>query len=103
MQGQRRTVGSFPAIVSMMQGPSSSGTDMNHQSSLNHVQNAVDFCLSDYRGSSGETACLRGTGHNVQSFSGWNTGESSSRLNLINQVNDEGLKSEHCYATYSYE
>ncbi|KAL3032723.1 hypothetical protein AAZX31_02G098000 [Glycine max] len=95
MQGQRRTVGSFPAIVSMMQGPSSSGTDMNHQSSLNHVQNAVDFCLSDYRGSSGETACLRGTGHNVQSFSGWNTGESSSRLNLINQVNDEGLKSEH--------
>ncbi|KAK7319888.1 hypothetical protein RJT34_04616 [Clitoria ternatea] len=96
MQGQRKTIGSFPAIVSMMQGPSSSGADMNHQSSLNHVQNAVDYRLSDYRGSSGETACLRGTGHNVQTFSGWNADESSSRLNLINQVNnDEGLKSEH--------
>lgn len=96
MQGQRRTIGSFPAIVSMMQGPSSTGTDMNRQSSLNHVQNAVDFRLSDYRGSSGETACLRGsgTGPNV-SLSGWNTGEPSSGLNLINQVNDEGLKSEH--------
>ncbi|XP_027345785.1 E3 ubiquitin-protein ligase MBR2 isoform X2 [Abrus precatorius] len=95
MQGQRRTVGSFPAIVSMMQGPNSSGTDMNHQSSLNHVQNAVDFRLSDYRGSSGDAACLRGTGPNVQSFSGWNPGEPSSRLNMINQVNDDGLKSEH--------
>ena len=95
MQGQRRTIGSFPAIVSMMQGPNSSGTEMNHQSSLNHVQNAVDFRLSDYRESTGETACLRATGPNVQSFSGWNTGEPSSRLNLINQVNDEGLKSEH--------
>ena len=95
MQGQRRTTGSFPAIVGMMQGPNSSGTDMNHQSSLNHVQSTVDFRLSDYRGSTGETACLRATGPNVQSFSGWNTGEPSSRLNLINQVNDEGLKSEH--------
>lgn len=94
MQGQRRTAGSFPAIVSMMQGPGSSGTDMNNQSSLNHVQNAVDFRLSNYRGSTGETAHLRGTGPNV-SFSGWNNGESSSGLNLINQVNDEGLKSEH--------
>lgn len=53
MQGQR-TVGSFPANVSMTQGPSSSGTDTNHQPSLNHMQNAVDFRLSDYRGSSGE-------------------------------------------------
>lgn len=94
MQGQRRSTGSFPAIVSMMPGPSASGTDMNRQPSLNHVQNAVDFRLSDYRGSSGETACLRGAGPNA-SFSGWNTGEPSSGLNLINQVNDEGLKSEH--------
>ncbi|KEH30906.1 hypothetical protein MTR_4g085625 [Medicago truncatula] len=93
MQGQRRTIGSFPTIVNMMQGPSSNGTDMNHQSSLNHAQNAVDFRLSDYRGSSGETACLRGTGPNV-SFNGWNTGEPSSGLNLVNQVNDDGLKSE---------
>lgn len=93
MQGQRRTIGSFPTIVNMMQGPSSNGTDMNHQSSLNHAQNAVDFRLSDYRGSTGETACLRGTGPNV-SFNGWNTGEPSSGLNLVNQVNDDGLKSE---------
>ncbi|XP_061356237.1 E3 ubiquitin-protein ligase MBR2 [Gastrolobium bilobum] len=95
MHGQRRTIGSFPAIDSMKQGPGSSSTDMNRQSSLNHVQNAVDFRLSDYRGSSGETACLRGTGPNAQSFSGWNSGEPSSRLNLINQINDEGLKPEH--------
>ncbi|KAK2380611.1 RING/U-box superfamily protein [Trifolium repens] len=94
MQGQRRTIGSFPAIVSMMQEPSSSGTDTNRQSSLNHVQNSVDFRLSDYRGSSGETACLRGTGPNVN-FSGWNTGEPNSGLNPIDQVEDEDLKSEH--------
>ncbi|QCD83271.1 E3 ubiquitin-protein ligase [Vigna unguiculata] len=95
MQGQRRTVGSFPAIISMMQGPSSSGTDTNHQSSLNHVQNAVDSRFSDYGGSFGETACLCSTSHDVQSFSSWNLGESSSRLNLTNQGNAEGLKSEH--------
>ncbi|CAI8618449.1 unnamed protein product [Vicia faba] len=94
MQGQRRTVGSFPAIVSKMPGPSSNGTDMNHQSPLNHVQNSVDFRLSDYRGSSGESACLRGSAPNV-SFNGWNTGEHSSGLNLINQVNDDALISEH--------
>ncbi|CAK8577477.1 unnamed protein product [Lathyrus sativus] len=94
MQGQRRTIGSFPAIVSKMPGPSSNGTDMNHQSSLNHVQNSVDFRLSDYRGSSGETACLRGSAPNV-SFNGWNTGEHSSGLNLSNQVNDDALISEY--------
>ncbi|KOM52056.1 hypothetical protein LR48_Vigan09g071500 [Vigna angularis] len=95
MQGQRRTVGSFPTIISMMQGPSSRGTDTNHQSSLNHVQNAVDSRFSDYRGSFGETAYLCSTSHDVQSFSCWNLGESSSRLNLTNQSNAEGLKSEH--------
>ncbi|CAL0331316.1 unnamed protein product [Lupinus luteus] len=96
MQGQRKTTGSFQSIVNLMQGPSSSGTDMNNQqSSLSHVQNSVDFRLSDYRGSSGETACLRVTSPNVPRFSGWNAGESSSRLNLVNQVNDGSLKSEH--------
>ncbi|CAJ1939497.1 unnamed protein product [Sphenostylis stenocarpa] len=95
MQGQRRTVGSFPTIISMMQGPSSSGTDTNHQSPLNYVQNEVDLRFSDYRGSFGEAACLRGTGHDVQSFRGWNSGESSSGLNLINQGNGEDVNSEH--------
>ncbi|WVZ22789.1 hypothetical protein V8G54_001333 [Vigna mungo] len=95
MQGQRRTVGSFPTIISMRQGPSSRGTDTNHQSSLNHVQNAVDSRFSDYRGSFGEAAYLCSTSHDIQSFSCWNLGESSSRLNLTNQSNVEGLKSEH--------
>ncbi|XP_022638774.1 E3 ubiquitin-protein ligase MBR2 isoform X3 [Vigna radiata var. radiata] len=95
MQGQRRSVGSFPTIISMRQAPSSRGTDTNHQSSLNHVQNAVDSRFSDYRGSFGETAYLCSTSQDVQSFSCWNLGESSSRLNLTNQSNAEGLKSEH--------
>ncbi|KAF7810981.1 E3 ubiquitin-protein ligase MBR2 isoform X2 [Senna tora] len=99
MQGHGRTIGSFPGIVSMMQEPSSSGTDMNQQTSLNHMQTAVDARLSDFMGSSGETACLRASGPNLQSFSGWNTGESSSGLNLHNQVNDDGLKAEHGWSS----
>ncbi|KAI4295665.1 hypothetical protein L6164_035684 [Bauhinia variegata] len=95
MHGQRRTVGSFPGIVSMMQGPSSSGSDMNQQTSLSHMQNAVDTRLPDYMGSSGETTCLCASVPNVPSFSSWNNGEPSSRLSLHNQVNDDGFKTEH--------
>lgn len=99
MQGHGRTIGSFPAILSMMQEPSSSGTDMNQQTSLNHMQNAVDARLSDFMGSSGETACLRGSNPNVQNFGGWNTGEPSSGLNLHSQVNDDVLKAEHGWSS----
>ncbi|KAI4298472.1 hypothetical protein L6164_032026 [Bauhinia variegata] len=95
MHGQRRTIGSFPGIVSMMQGPSSSGSDMNQQSSLSHIQNTVDNRLPNYMGSSGETTCLCTTGPDVPSFSSWNNDQPSSTLNLHNQVNDDGLKTEH--------
>lgn len=99
MQGHKSTIGSFSSVVSMMQGPSTSGTDMNQQTSLNHVQNAVDARLSEYTGSSGETACLRATNSHIQRFSNWNSGESSSELDLNNQVNIDGLKTEHGWSS----
>ncbi|KAF7840824.1 E3 ubiquitin-protein ligase MBR2 isoform X1 [Senna tora] len=85
----------------MKQGPSASGTDTNQQAaSLNHVQNAVDTRLSDYKGSVGETACLCITNPDVQRLNNWiNTGESSSRLDLHSQVNDDGLKAEHGWSS----
>ncbi|KAI9127956.1 hypothetical protein K1719_000949 [Acacia pycnantha] len=99
MQGNRRTLGSFPAIVSMMQEPSSSGTDINQQTSLNHMQNPVDARLSDFLGSSSDTACLRTSGPNIQNFDGWNAGEPSSSVNLHSQVNSDGLKAEHGWSS----
>ncbi|XP_028781156.1 E3 ubiquitin-protein ligase MBR2 [Neltuma alba] len=99
MQGNRRTLGSFPAIVSMMQEPSSSGTDINQQTSLNHMQNPVDARLSDFLGSSSETACLRNSAPDVQNFDGWNAGEPSSSMNLHSHVNNDGLKAEHGWSS----
>ncbi|XP_054787117.1 E3 ubiquitin-protein ligase MBR2-like [Prosopis cineraria] len=99
MQGNRRTLGSFPAIVSMLQEPSSSGSDMDPQTSLNHMQNPVDARLSDFLGSSGENACLCTSDPDVQNFGGWNAGEPSSSVNLHSQVNNDGLKAEHGWSS----
>lgn len=97
--GHRSTIGSFPAIVSVMQGPTASGTDINQPASLNHVQSAAETRLSDYIGSTSETACLHATNADVQRLSDWNTGESSSTLDLPNQLNNDGLKTEHGWSS----
>lgn len=100
MQGNRRTLGSFPAIVSMLQEPSSSSTDINQPTSLNHMQSPVDTRLSDFLGPSGETACLRMSGPNAQNFDGWNAGEPSSSVHLHSQVTNDGLKAEHGWSSF---
>ncbi|KAG7976692.1 hypothetical protein I3843_06G163300 [Carya illinoinensis] len=72
---------------------------MSHQTSLNNTLDPVERALSNYRVSSGETTFVNTSTHDVLSFSGWNTGEPSSRLNPQNQVNGDGFKIEHGWSS----
>ncbi|KAJ6315119.1 hypothetical protein OIU78_018581 [Salix suchowensis] len=61
--------------------------------------NPVDSRLSNNAVSSSNLSCSNATTHDIQSFSGWNSGESSSRLSQQNQVNDDGIKMEEWLST----
>ncbi|XP_059445319.1 E3 ubiquitin-protein ligase MBR2-like [Corylus avellana] len=95
MQGQRITFDCFSEVVDIRQGSVSNSTGMSQQTSLNNALHPVESPLSNYMVSSGETTSLNASTHDVPSFSGWNTGEPSSRLNPQSQVNDDGMKIEH--------
>ncbi|KAJ7967472.1 E3 ubiquitin-protein ligase MBR2 [Quillaja saponaria] len=93
MQGQRRTIGSFPETVNIRQVSSSSSTSMSQQTSLNNMLDPVERRLSDYMVTSGEDTCVSATALDIQSSRSWTTGEPSSR-NLHNQVNDDNVEME---------
>ncbi|GAV83797.1 zf-RING_2 domain-containing protein [Cephalotus follicularis] len=99
MQGQRSAIDSFPETVDLDQGSVSNNTGMRQHASLNDMLNPVESRLSNYPVSSSEATCANAVTHNVQSFSGWSSGESSSRLNLQNQVNDDGIKMDHDWSS----
>lgn len=99
MQGQRITFDCFSEVVDIRQGSVSNSTGMSQQSSLNNALHPVESPLSNYMVSSGETTSLNASTHDVPSFSGWNTGEPSSRLNPQSQVNDDGMKIEHGWSS----
>ncbi|KAF5448165.1 hypothetical protein F2P56_028722 [Juglans regia] len=99
MQGQRITLDSFSEVVDIRQGSVPNSTGMSQQTSLNSALAPVERVLSNYRVSSGETTCLNASTHDVPSFSGWNTGETSSRMNPQNQVNNDGIKIEQGWSS----
>jgi hypothetical protein len=99
MQGQRITFDCFSEVVDIRQGSVSNSTGMSQQTSLNSALHPGESPLSNYMVSSGETTSLDAITHDVPSFSGWNTGEPSSRMNQQSQVNDDGMKIEHGWSS----
>lgn len=99
MQGQRISFDSFPEVVDIGQGSVSNTSGMSQQTSLNNTLHPVESPLSNYMVSSAETTSLNVSTQDVPSFSGWNTGEPSSRMNPQNQVNDDGTKTEHGWSS----
>ncbi|KAJ4836347.1 hypothetical protein Tsubulata_007312 [Turnera subulata] len=94
MQRQRSAFGSFPEAIDIDQGSIANNAGMSQQSSLNNILNPLESRLSNNAVSSSEAACFNSITHDVQGFSGWNSGESSSRLGLPNQMNDDAMKIE---------
>ncbi|KAF9666014.1 hypothetical protein SADUNF_Sadunf16G0184900 [Salix dunnii] len=96
---QRSAFHSLSETIDFDQGSVSNSTVMSQQTSFSNMLNPVDSRLSNNAVSSGNLSCSNATTHDVQSFSGWNSGESSSRLTLQNQVNDDGIKMEEWLST----
>ncbi|XP_044508099.1 E3 ubiquitin-protein ligase MBR2-like [Mangifera indica] len=99
MQGQGSTIDSFPEPVNIDQGSVSNNTGMNQQTSLNNVLNPVESRLSNYTVASAGASCVNAVSNDDQSCSGWNSGESSSRMSTQNQMNDDGMKMEHGWSS----
>lgn len=99
MQRQKIVIDSFPEIIDIDQGSVSNSTGMSQQSSVNNMLNPVENRLSNSTVSYGEASCANAITHNVQSFSGWSLGESSSRLSMQNQPNDDGIKMEERWSS----
>nr|POE98111.1 e3 ubiquitin-protein ligase mbr1 [Quercus suber] len=99
MQGQRITFDSFSEVVDIGQGSVSNTSGMSQQTSLNNTLHPVESPLSNYMVSSAETTSLNVSTQDGPSFSGWNTGEPSSRMNPQNQANDDGTKTEHGWSS----
>ncbi|XWS62924.1 hypothetical protein CRYUN_Cryun06bG0052100 [Craigia yunnanensis] len=104
MQGQGGTVDSFPETVNIDEGSSPDNTSTGQPNSLHNMLNPVETWLSNYTVPSGGTMHGNAITPDVQIFSGWSSGEPSSRLRLQNQVmqdvlnhhiNDDGTKIEH--------
>ncbi|KAE8723740.1 hypothetical protein F3Y22_tig00011761pilonHSYRG00070 [Hibiscus syriacus] len=109
MQGQGGTVDSFPETVNIDEGSSPNDTSIGQPNSLHNLLNPVENRLSNYAAPSGGTMHGNTTIPNVQRFSGWSSGEPSSRLRMQNQVmqdvlnhqlNDDGTKIECVRPSY---
>ncbi|XP_022763394.1 LOW QUALITY PROTEIN: E3 ubiquitin-protein ligase MBR2-like [Durio zibethinus] len=103
MQGQGGTIDTFPETVNIDEGSSPNNTTISQPNSLPNMLNPAETQLSSYTVSSGGTMHGNAIIPDIQSFSGWSSGERSSRLRLQNQVmqgvlnhhlNDDGTKME---------
>ncbi|WCJ17708.1 RING/U-box superfamily protein [Euphorbia peplus] len=94
MQRQHRLIESFAETVDADQRSVPNNSGMNPHSSMNNFLNPVENRLSNNPASYDEASCINALNHNAQSFSGWNSGESSSRLSLQNQAIDDEVKME---------
>lgn len=94
MQGQGSTIDSFPEIVNIDEGTSPNNTSIGQLNSLNDMLNPVETRLSNYTAPSGGTMHRNAITLDVQSISGWNSGQPSSRQGVQNQVMQDALN--HC-------
>lgn len=100
MQGQRRTIDSYPENVDFDQGSVSNGNSMNQQT-WNNMFDPEETRLPNYMQSSGEPnfTCGNAVSQDVRSFSSWGSGEASTSANPLNQAIDDGSKMEHSWST----
>ncbi|XVE66815.1 hypothetical protein DITRI_Ditri08aG0109800 [Diplodiscus trichospermus] len=110
MQGQGSTIDSLPETANIDEGSSPNNTTIGQPNSLHNMLNPLETRLSNYTVSSGGTMHGNSITPDVQSFSGWSSGEPSSRLRQQNWVmqdvlnhhlNDDGTKME-CSWSSSY-
>ncbi|PQQ04985.1 E3 ubiquitin-protein ligase MBR2 [Prunus yedoensis var. nudiflora] len=97
MQGQGSSIDTFPEITEVGLGSISNSTGMSQQTSLNNMLNPVETRLSSFMVTSGEMTCLNATSHDSQTLTG--SGGPSSRLNLENPVDDDGMKMEQGWSS----
>ncbi|MBA0743049.1 hypothetical protein Gogos_005769 [Gossypium gossypioides] len=91
MQGQGSTIDSFPEIVNIDEGTSPNNTSISQQNSLHVILNPVETRLSNFTAPSGGTMHRNAITLDVQSISGWNSGQPSSRQGVQNQVTQDAL------------
>ncbi|KAK8613608.1 hypothetical protein V6N13_101366 [Hibiscus sabdariffa] len=105
---QGGTINSFPETFNIDEGPSPDNSSIGQPNSLGNMLNAVETRSSNYTVSSGEMHGNNIT-PDIRIFSGWNSGEPSSRFRLQNQVDqdvlnhrldDDGTKIEHGWSTF---
>ncbi|KAK8564279.1 hypothetical protein V6N13_005489 [Hibiscus sabdariffa] len=108
MQRQGGTFNSFLETVNIEEGPSPENPGIGQPNSSGNLLNPLETRSSNYTVPSGE---MHGNtvAPDVRIFSGWNSGEPSSRVRLQNQANqdvlnhhfdDDGTKIEHGWSTY---
>ncbi|KAK8263181.1 hypothetical protein V6Z11_D12G024400 [Gossypium hirsutum] len=91
MQGQGSTIDSFPEIVNIDEGTSPNNTSIGQPNSLHDMLNPVETRLSNFTAPSGRTMHRNAITLDVQSISGWNSGQPSSRQGVQNQVTQDAL------------
>ncbi|MBA0655186.1 hypothetical protein Goklo_007694, partial [Gossypium klotzschianum] len=89
MQSQGSTIDSFPEIVNIDEGTSPNNTSIGQPNSLHDMLNPVETQLSNFTAPSGGTMHRNAITLDVQSISGWNSGQSSSRQGVQNQVTQD--------------
>ncbi|KAK8714331.1 hypothetical protein V6N13_149524 [Hibiscus sabdariffa] len=108
MQRQGGTFNPFPETVNIEEGPSPENAGIGQPNSLGNLLNPLETRSSNHTVPSGEMHGNTIT-PDVRIFSGWNSGEPSSRVRLQNQANqdvlnhhfdDDGTKIEHGWSTY---
>ncbi|XVF45118.1 hypothetical protein PTKIN_Ptkin02bG0180000 [Pterospermum kingtungense] len=108
MQGQGGTIDSFHETVNIEEGSSPDNTSIGQPNSVHNMLNPMETRLSNYTVSSSGTMHGNATTPDAQIFSGWSSGEPSSRLRLQNQVmqdvlnhhlNDDGTKTERSWSS----
>ncbi|TYI99826.1 hypothetical protein E1A91_A13G044200v1 [Gossypium mustelinum] len=109
MQGQGGTIDSFPETVNIDEGSGPNDTSIGQPNSLHNMLNPVETRLSNYAMPSSGMMHGSTVTPDVQSVSGWSSGEPSSRLRIQNQVmhdvlnhhlNDDGTKIECGWPSY---
>ncbi|XP_011000715.1 PREDICTED: E3 ubiquitin-protein ligase MBR2 [Populus euphratica] len=99
MHRQRGAFHTFSETIDIDQGSVSDNIGTSQQTSFGNMLNPVDSRLSNNAVSSGDVSCSNAMTHDIQNFSSWNSGESSSSLSLQNQLNDDEIKMEERWSS----
>ncbi|CAN4101348.1 unnamed protein product [Withania somnifera] len=94
MQGNKSILDSFPENIDLNQGSVSNNASIDQTAPWDSFRNPVENRLSNSMLSPAgrNPSYVNGVNYNVQNFSGWDQGESSSTANLHDRTLDNDLK-----------